>query len=525
MAGGFAAARIPLAGGDWASLTTNLLLVSSGAAASAQAAAPPKLEVSYRDPFTSHARLVAGTFSRRAAPAGTLAVAASTQVAARFGLHPGSRLTLVIPSSTAALYVTAIVQQNGAGSTFWTQDATVAAPSLVVPPHSGLPYWVAGVIADPGQLAAMQDTFGGPGLELAWEYPLAVGGVNADQAQGLYDAVNHVTTITPTLGGALAAGADSLTVDSPLLQQLSGFLGTQAAIATVLLLLFVSLVVVGAAVIVLAARMVVARRDVELTMLRARGGSLRQVAALMLRAAVIAAGPGMLIGAGLAVAVIPGAAVSSLPGWPLAGIAAVAALASPPLIAVWRYRRPAPASNPARITTAETGRRRVAWRRPVAEITAIAASVTGLIVLHDQGVPGRRRDRPVPHRGAGARGRPDRPHHLAAVPGGRPRPARGVGARRRRHRLRRAVPGRQVLADRGAARVRTGARAQPGHLRRNGQPGRQPRRGRGLLAEHRSGRDDPGQPLFSPGQHRRGERHRLGPRGAPGHRASGTRAG
>ena len=387
MAGGFAAARIPLAGGNWASVTTNVLLVRSGAAASAQAAAPPKLEVSYRDPFTSHARLVAGTFSSRPAPADTLAVAASTQVAARFGLHPGSRLTLVTPSSTAALYVTAIVQQSGAGSTFWGQDSNLAAPSLVIPPHGGLPYWVGGVIADPGQLAAMQDTFGGPGLELAWEYPLAVDGVNADQAQGLYDAVNHATTITPVLGGALAAGADSLTVDSPLLPQLSGFLGTQAAIATVLLLLFVSLVVVGAAVIVLAARMVVARRDVELTMLRARGGSLRQVAALMLRAAAIAAGPGILIGAGLAIAVIPGDAVTSLPGWPLAAIAAVAALASPPLIAVWRYRRPAPASNPARITTAETGRRRLAWRRPVAEVTAIAASVTGLIVLHDQGVP------------------------------------------------------------------------------------------------------------------------------------------
>ena len=88
MAGGFAAARIPLAGGDWASLTSNLLLVSSGAAASAQAAAPPKLEVSYRDPFTSHARLVAGTFSRRAAPAGTLAVAAS--YADRRALRPPS---------------------------------------------------------------------------------------------------------------------------------------------------------------------------------------------------------------------------------------------------------------------------------------------------------------------------------------------------------------------------------------------------------------------------------------------------
>ena len=58
-----------------------------------------------------------------------------------------------------------------------------------------------------------------------------------------------------------------------------------------LLLLFVSLIATGAAVILLAARMMVARRDAELTMLRARGGSLRQVAALMARAAVLAAGP------------------------------------------------------------------------------------------------------------------------------------------------------------------------------------------------------------------------------------------
>ena len=186
-----------------------------------------------------------------------------------------------------------------------------------------------GVIADPDQLTAIQDTFGGPGLGLAWEFPLAVGGVNADQAQGLYDAVNHVTTITPTLGGALEGGRGLARGRVTAAPQLSGILATQAAIATVLLLLFVSLVVVGGAVILLAARMVVARRDVELTMLRARGGSLRQVAALMLRAAVIAAGPGMLIGAALAIVLIPGGSVSSVPGWSLAAIAIIAGAGRP----------------------------------------------------------------------------------------------------------------------------------------------------------------------------------------------------
>ena len=61
------------------------------------------------------------------------------------------------------------------------------------------PYWVGGVIAVPGQLAAIQSVFGGIGLEMQWEFPLDVSRVNADQAQGLYQALNRAATSTPTL--------------------------------------------------------------------------------------------------------------------------------------------------------------------------------------------------------------------------------------------------------------------------------------------------------------------------------------
>ena len=264
------------------------------------------------------------------------------------------------------------------GSTFWQQDTTLVRPSLEQLTLASPPFWVGGVIADPDQLAAIQNVFGGIGLAMQWEFPLDVSGVNADQAQGLYQALNRATTTTPTLT-ALAPAATELAVTSPLIQDLAQFLGTQAAMETVLQLLFVSLIVVGAAVILLAARMIVARREVELTMLRARGGSLWQVAGLMLRGAVVAAGPGVLAGAALAIAVVPGGGPStSLDGWPLAAIAIAAALGGPPLIAVWQHRRPAPASNPARITSAETGRAAGParpWRRPVIEVTAVAASV------------------------------------------------------------------------------------------------------------------------------------------------------
>ena len=97
--------------------------------------------------------------------------------------------------------------------------------------------------------------------------------------------------------------------------------------------------------------------------------------------------PAAVAGAAIAVAVIPGDAAAAELGWLLAGITVAVALAGPALIAAWEYRKPAPAANPARILNAETGRRRMAWRRPVAEVTACAACVAGLVVLRGQGVP------------------------------------------------------------------------------------------------------------------------------------------
>ena len=375
---------LPLGPGDWYGLSAEPAAVAAGAAPSAvMAGRPPKLEVIYRDSLTSNAELVAGGYSARREPAGTVAVTVSTPTAARFGLHPGSRMTLISPTGTITLAVTAIVRPRQAGSTFWTQDPLASQPSLV----RNNAYWAGGVFADPGQLAAMQTAFTGPGLEMNWEFPLAVNGLNADQAQGLADALNRATTVTLGLTGPLEPAADNLDVTSALIPDLALFLSTQAGIETVLLLLSVSLIVIAAAVILLAARMIVTRRAEELAMLRARGGSLRQVTGLMARGAVVAALPAAAAGAAIAIAVIPGDAAASGLGWLLAGITVAVALAGPALIAAWQHRKPAPAANPARILTAETGRRRMAWRRPVAEIAVCAACAAGLVVLRNQGIP------------------------------------------------------------------------------------------------------------------------------------------
>ena len=335
-----AAMPLPLGAGAWYGLTANPAEVTSGAAPSAVVAGKqPKLEVLYRNSLTSDTSLVAGSLAAGPEPAGTLAVAVTPQTAARFGLHAGSRVTIVSSTGIITLAVTAIVRQRQAGSTFWTQDPLASQPSLT---GNSNPYWTGGVFTDPGQLGAMQTAFTGPGLEMNWEFPLALGSLSADQAQGLANALNRATTVTLGLTGPLEPASDNLNVTSPLIPDLALFLGTQAGIETVLLLLSVSLIVIAAAVILLAARMLVVRRGEELAMLRARGGSLWQVVTLMLRGALVAAVPAAAAGAAIAVAVIPGDVAASGLGWLLAGITVAVALAGPPLIAAWDYRKPAP---------------------------------------------------------------------------------------------------------------------------------------------------------------------------------------
>ena len=138
MGRGFAATPLPLGPGQWASLTTNTLVVS-GAGPRAQAGAPPKLEVTYRDPLTGNARVVAGSYASPAGlPRGTVAVAATQQTAARYGLHPGSRLAMAVQGGVVVkLYVTAILAERASGSTFWAQDILAGTPQLNMPPSGG----------------------------------------------------------------------------------------------------------------------------------------------------------------------------------------------------------------------------------------------------------------------------------------------------------------------------------------------------------------------------------------------------
>jgi hypothetical protein len=146
--------------------------------------------VVYRDPLTSNARLTVGTYATSRVPAGAVGVAATTQMAYRFGLRPGTRLTLDTSTGTVRLYVTGIVAERAPASTFWTQDATVGTPSLSSPAH---PYWVIGVIADPDQLVAMEYALSGPGLRPPRGRPLRLS-ANSHRPEPSLPLVLHALT-------------------------------------------------------------------------------------------------------------------------------------------------------------------------------------------------------------------------------------------------------------------------------------------------------------------------------------------
>src|ERR1700722_9378123 len=386
---GLAKLPLPLAAGAWAGLATRLVPVAAGAGPRTFTGTPPLMEFVYRNALPAHAQLVAGSYTHGALPRGALTGAVTTQMAARFGLRPGSRIVLTIPTGPVTIVITAIVRIRGANSSFWAKDSTVGVPDLI--PAGNTQYWVGGVFADPDQLVPIQSAFGSSSIEIQWVYPLAVGGVGADGAQGLLNNLNRASTVPLGLTGVFAPAVSTTAVKTPLVPVVSAFLGTQAAVQTVLLLLFVSLIVTGAAVILLAAGMIAVRRADDLGLLRSRGASVRQVAALMLRGTALVSALAALAGAGLAVAVTGRSDASSALGLSLAAITVATALAGPPLIAAWQHRRPR--SGPAGSYRIYPGRearprsRSARLRRLVAEVTAIAASVAGLVVLHNQGVP------------------------------------------------------------------------------------------------------------------------------------------
>jgi putative ABC transport system permease protein len=390
-------AAVPLApaSADWAALTTRLNPLAP--VPPSVRGTPVQLEISYRQQLRQYARLVSGAFPGSPVPAASdqnlppdvgfypsLPVLVSEQTAAKFGLKPGSKLTMPAPNVELiglriTLVVSGIFAPAAPNTAFWTSDATVEAPSLELP-QAAPPYWTAGVLAGPGESEAVQDDFGQAGITAQWTFPLSVNGLSGGQAQPLSDTLTGLSSKALPLSGDVAPVADQLSASSGLVQELAPFIAAAQSADVLLWVLYVGLTVAGLVVLLLADRMVVLRRSTELAVIRARGASLFRLFVTIAGEAAVCCVPAAAAAAALALVAVPAAGGLPPAGATGAWLPVLAVLlvtiVGPALMAVWRNRLP---------RRRAAGRRR-ARVRPVAEVTLILAAVGGILVFRQQGL-------------------------------------------------------------------------------------------------------------------------------------------
>ena len=389
----FGGGPLPLAprSADWAAMTSGPRGVIS--TLPALHGIPAQVEVAYPYPAADHMRLVAGSMPGTS-PSTGIQVVVTAQTASAWGLRPGSRVAVIAPLQTTIsgngppnpaftlnLDVTGIVEPTDPDSSFWKADPLLAAPNLYV---SQSKLWEGAFIADPGEIAMMQEIFGLAGLNIRWELPVATTGLRA-QAPALYSEMKQFTLQTPQLTGLLAPMSNALSTSSALLGPLATLVAASNGVNVLLWMVYVGLAVAGVVMMLLAARMVAARRSAEMAVRRARGSSLADLFWRGSLGAAVAGVPAAALAWALAVLLVPGPGPTGWVAW-WPGIATLAvAIVGPGVAAAWQHRLPRRRRS--------GGRARARWRRRwvtrvVFEVTACAAAIGGIIVLQQQGGAG-----------------------------------------------------------------------------------------------------------------------------------------
>jgi len=319
-------------------------------ARSAEAVLPPVAEVGYRDALARHCVVITGALptgpapaargSRAVAGAAVLPVAATQAVAARFSLRVGSLIELAASRGggrPVRLQVTGIVRPTGLASAFWQRDPLLATPQLASPKK--FPFWMAGFLAGPGDLAALSIDYAGSSEQFAWFYPITAnvtgGGITRLESGLAALAVSHRPREAEVLSGGQALQATA--VSNGLADGLAAFDAQWSSISGADSLLVLGLFAAGIALLLICCGLAAEAYRTELVLLRVRGGSLAQVARRMLVRSSCIAVPGLACGAVLATVVLPRDA--STAGWVFLGLTALTAVAATPLICVLRHRK------------------------------------------------------------------------------------------------------------------------------------------------------------------------------------------
>ena len=370
----------------WSGLTTPLYGVTNPAPR-AVLSEPPQIELGYRSALAANGRLVAGSYpgsailtTHKKQLTVTLQVAVTTATAARFELRPGSIVKLAPssngPAPAVVLKVTGIIRPADLGSAFWGSAGTIGQPSA-----EGLA-WLGGALLGPNELSVLPIAFPLQTVQVQWGIPVDVSHLTVAGAPAVMNALTATTASdagprAEQVSHAPLAEAPSLFPAG--LDTLQSFMAEQGSAGAINALVEYGLLAVALILLVTCALVVTDAYEEEISLILARGGSMRQVVLRVLGRTAVAAGPGLVAGIVAGLAVTLGAGGTDVL---LVAAVAVTAVAGPAAIAAWRHRGSRPVARAGRADLA-IPRRSV--RRLVAEATVLIAIIGAVAALRVRG--------------------------------------------------------------------------------------------------------------------------------------------
>jgi putative ABC transport system permease protein len=356
--------------------------------------APPLMQLSYDSELAADSTLVSGHppdrigadapgVPARYRDALVVQVALTPATATRFAVHVGSFLELTAPNfgHPGYLQVTGLVAPRP--GQFWHSTQVVATPD---PPSRSYQGWIGGAVVGPSELPRLQATLWlGKSVQGIWHIPVSLRGLTPATLGPLASAVSSQSAGAYGQFAARASGfrfAQAPVLSSRLLTDLTTIQSQLATTNALVAFVIAGIFAAALLLILLCAGLAADLYQAEFALLRARGGSVRQVARLALARAAGSAGPGFIVGLVLAVLILR-AGNDIATAWLLPAVAALFAFACIPLRAAWRVRR---GVVPADARRAEVAVPKRSPRRAIAELTVVLAGVAAVVALQIRGL-------------------------------------------------------------------------------------------------------------------------------------------
>ncbi|MEO3975647.1 FtsX-like permease family protein [Streptomyces sp. CAU 1734] len=340
----------------------------------------PQFTLTARSGLAEHSTLRSGRLPKAGptAPGARLVEGAVTaRTAADLNITVGATVSLPREGTEGPLGVriTGIVEPAGPGRAYWAAEPVLRAPAKVYEGTPPAPHWHGGLFlapeAAPALLSLMTET------EAYWRIPLDPAGLRIGDLPRLKAAIASVDG--GPAGAALRSSVDSaLVIETGVDSVLIRYDETRTAIGAVTAVAGFGAAAVAVIVLLMAGGLATIRRRTELTLLRARGGSVAGLAGRLLAETAVVALPAAAGGWALARAVVPEG--RPLPSLSAAGAVALVACAVLPLRVVFTHRRLRTGGE-----RDDAVRARPSRRRTVAEVTVLALAVAAVETLRRRG--------------------------------------------------------------------------------------------------------------------------------------------